>query len=310
MSQYIGKTISLISQADIRYVGILESIDGTKGTIALKSVRVFGTEGRILDPSRIVYPSTQIYEHIMLSGPDVKTLNILEVPIEQVVPEPIPVFNPANFFPQGQMPFQSPGPQPGQPAPMQSPVPQIPQPVSHFAAPQAQPSLQPAAQQQQTQHVQQAAEQDRAPTEKVAEPKSPQPIGNKNSIKESAESSNSEEQKNAAKQSQSSKKPPAPIGDDFDFESNNAKFEKEAELENAESAFYNKKSSFFDNISSSTEQSASDRMRWQEEKKLNLDTFGQSSLRHNRGRGGYRSRGRGRGRGRGGRGGFKNPEWA
>ncbi|CAI4870921.1 CBM_collapsed_G0060550.mRNA.1.CDS.1 [Saccharomyces cerevisiae] len=93
--------------------------------------------------------------------------------------------------------------------------------------------------------------------------------------------------------------------EDFDFQSNNAKFtkgdstdvEKEKELESAvhkqdesDEQFYNKKSSFFDTISTSTETNTN--MRWQEEKMLNVDTFGQASARPR-----FHSRGRGRGRG-------------
>ncbi|ODV82912.1 hypothetical protein CANARDRAFT_107768 [[Candida] arabinofermentans NRRL YB-2248] len=137
MSQYIGNTISLISQSDIRYVGTLENIDASKGTISLKSVRVFGTEGRISDPSKIMYPSSEIFDQIMLSGPDVKTLNILEIPVDQVIPEPVPAaFNPlAQYYiptptPTQSAPSPAPGPVPSQPAPAQvTPVAQ-PAPVA------------------------------------------------------------------------------------------------------------------------------------------------------------------------------------
>ncbi|KAI9263341.1 Scd6-like Sm domain-containing protein [Phascolomyces articulosus] len=121
---------------------------------------------------------------------------------------------------------------------------------------------------------------------------------------------------------------------DFDFESSNAKFKKEELLkevtkktgeeedhqsidshteENEEDeeviippsdeSFYNKDKSFFDNIScESKERSEQDqngidrRAKFHEERKLNLETFGEASVdrpryRGFRGRGGYRGRG-------------------
>ncbi|KAJ3415996.1 hypothetical protein HDV05_003593 [Chytridiales sp. JEL 0842] len=107
---------------------------------------------------------------------------------------------------------------------------------------------------------------------------------------------------------------------DFDFESANAKFNKSEIVAEAiqpavevkvevpttdddQKTFYNKTSSFFDDIScDSKDRAGGERrvMRGFEERKLNMETFGQTSI-DNRGynrRGGYR-----RGGGRGGRGG-------
>ncbi|KUL86879.1 hypothetical protein ZTR_05343 [Talaromyces verruculosus] len=114
---------------------------------------------------------------------------------------------------------------------------------------------------------------------------------------------------------------------DFDFESANAKFNKqdlvkeaiatgspivEEEKEthkpeevpsspSAAPSAYNKSSSFFDNISSEIrdreENTARPRERRGEEEKKNIETFGQGSVDGYRG---YRGRGRGRGYGRGG----------
>lgn len=118
---------------------------------------------------------------------------------------------------------------------------------------------------------------------------------------------------------------------DFDFDEANAKFNKEEleeevkkkltidggekeknedeNTEQEESVYYDKKKSFFDNLCDDTAEDK-ERPNWREERKLNSETFGVSSVR--RGRGGFRQgsgnfRG-GRGfRGRGGsRGGYNN----
>lgn len=114
---------------------------------------------------------------------------------------------------------------------------------------------------------------------------------------------------------------------DFDFETSNAKFNKQdlvkeaiagSPLGEAPSAVspepevpvvsYNKSTSFFDNISSESKDRADSGntrpggREWRgEEQKKNVETFGQGSV-DNGYRGGYRGRGRGRGGYRGGRG--------
>lgn len=133
---------------------------------------------------------------------------------------------------------------------------------------------------------------------------------------------------------------------DFDFETSNAKFNKDSILKEVthpheeEQAvdysaiqdeeeviippaddFYNKTRSFFDNISCEAKERSEQgnnkygdnrRSKFHEERKLNVETFGQASVdqgRHRgyRGRGGHHHRGnRGRGGYRGGRGGYNN----
>lgn len=47
MSQdIIGKTLSLITKADVRYQGKLVEVDTVKKNITLKNVQDYGTEGR------------------------------------------------------------------------------------------------------------------------------------------------------------------------------------------------------------------------------------------------------------------------
>lgn len=302
MSQYIGKTISLISVTDNRYVGLLENIDSEKGTVTLNEVRCFGTEGRKNWGPDEIYPNPTVYQSVKFNGNDVKDLNILEVSLDAVQP----VLHP-NM--QGQQ----------------------------------QPQQQP--QQQERQNGEQSPNQEQVSVQNGSQPTIPAAVAGYGVYAPSEADIKAQEEKKFIKQNQTDhkdyhqqqgqqKEPSARRqtrkqhnnksieipSNDFDFASNNAKFAKEApEIANEHivpqetpsaatpenpDTFYNKKSSFFDSISTSAETNTN--MRWQEEKELNLDTFGQSSARPRfhggRGRGGFRGRGGNRGNRGGNRG--------
>ncbi|KAK0407710.1 hypothetical protein QR680_003544 [Steinernema hermaphroditum] len=73
---YIGSQISLISQLDIRYEGILYSVDTVGATITFAKVRSFGTEDR-----RSVKPipaRDELYEYIIFKAGDIKDLVVVE----------------------------------------------------------------------------------------------------------------------------------------------------------------------------------------------------------------------------------------
>lgn len=72
---YIGSKISLISNSEIRYEGILYTINTQESTIALQSVKTFGTEGRKIPD---IPPSSEIYDFIIFRGQDIKDLTVLE----------------------------------------------------------------------------------------------------------------------------------------------------------------------------------------------------------------------------------------
>ncbi|CAB4251875.1 similar to Saccharomyces cerevisiae YPR129W SCD6 Protein containing an Lsm domain [Maudiozyma barnettii] len=294
MSEYFGKTISLISVTDNRYVGLLDNIDSDKGTVTLTNVRCFGTEGRKNWGPEEIYPSTTVYKTVQFNGNDVKDLSILEVGLDEVQP----VLRPDN----GTVPAQQANPeqQQSQQATGSIPKEDLPAAVADYGV--------------------------YAPTEGAntvgLSSETTDVTNDSQRQRESRPNKSNYNNHHRQQQQQQQQQRPDPSrkieipNDDFDFTSNNAKFAKEApeghiidELEEVEKAnrdephpdgFYNKKSSFFDSISTSAETNTN--MRWQEEKALNMDTFGESSARprFNNRRGNFRGRGRGRGGSRGG----------
>lgn len=75
---FIGSKISLISKAQIRYEGILSSVDTERSTVALAKVKSHGTEDRPTD--RPVPPKDEIYEYIIFRGSDIKDITVSEPP--------------------------------------------------------------------------------------------------------------------------------------------------------------------------------------------------------------------------------------
>merc|ERR1712110_283741 len=75
---YLGSKISLISKSEIRYEGILYTIDTKDSTVGLSKVRSFGTEDRPTD--RPVAPRDEIYEYIIFRGTDIKDIRVCQPP--------------------------------------------------------------------------------------------------------------------------------------------------------------------------------------------------------------------------------------
>jgi protein LSM14 len=111
MSQYIGKSISLVSNSDIRYVGFLHEINSEQSTVSLKQVRSFGTEGRRNGIGEIP-ASDGVYEFIVFRGSDVKDLKIADPAQTQPVTQPVK--QPQQQPVQQQAPQQLQQPQYGQ----------------------------------------------------------------------------------------------------------------------------------------------------------------------------------------------------
>lgn len=284
MSQYIGKTISLVSNSNIRYVGILHEINSEQSTVSLKQVRSYGTEGRRGGVDEIP-PSEGVYEFIIFRGSDVKDLKIAETPAP-----PQPQLNDPAILQQQHQQHVYPAADSTIPAPQNYAYPAQQQQQQ----PQAQAQVQPEQQQQQVSQPPAQPQQDRQ--QPAAPPQQHENVSNGGGRTRGGR--------------RGGQRGPAVPQDEFDFAQSNAKFVKEEQEGSVippapTDTFYNKTTSFFDNISSTAKERAegdADSMtpyeRRGEERKLNMETFGQPAAYH-RGRG--RGRG-GRGRGRGGRG--------
>jgi protein LSM14 len=85
-----GKRISLISKKNIRYEGVLYSINEQNATVALQNVRSYGTEGREQqeqnkDPitgavvtTNFVPPNEAVHPYLLFRGQDIKDLHVHE----------------------------------------------------------------------------------------------------------------------------------------------------------------------------------------------------------------------------------------
>ncbi|XP_055352414.1 protein LSM14 homolog car-1-like isoform X2 [Paramacrobiotus metropolitanus] len=84
---FVGSKISIISNSNIRYEGILYAYNEQNATISLQNVRSFGSEDR-LPLEKAVQPPKDLFEYIIFRVTDIKDLEVSEPPKVDMPPRP------------------------------------------------------------------------------------------------------------------------------------------------------------------------------------------------------------------------------
>mmetsp|Transcript_11924 Transcript_11924/g.15207 ORF Transcript_11924/g.15207 Transcript_11924/m.15207 type:complete len:311 (-) Transcript_11924:200-1132(-) len=274
----IGNRISLISKKNIRYEGVLYSINESDATVALQDVKSFGTEGReLLDTTgqtNFVPPQDTVHTYLLFRGQDIKDLHVHE---KQGTPAAAADTTPAKEE----------------------------APAAAAVETKKEESISEPETKKETSAKAKTESKENKPNAKKGGNQKKNMVGSGASL--------------LNKKARGAKGDQIKVGEDFDFESNLEKFEntkisaddeEEDDIQEEDTNVYSA-GDFFDSISCDAIDKANgidNRLRGADERNLNLDTFGATSLGNNRRRYGGRGRGRGgrgrgRGRGRGGRGG-------
>lgn len=300
----LGSRISLISKKNIRYEGTLYSINESDATVALQNVRSYGTEGRETEAS-FVAPQDVVHPYLLFRGCDIKDLHVHESSDSKTEAK--------------------------------EDVPSDPAILSTEAPPEAKETTpDPPKAENENDEKERPKEEVEVTEEKENLKESEKVVKEKEVDSEKVEKSNTRKSQNRRRNNQGPRQMvgsgasllnrkargvvkeesnKAELQEDFDFESKLKEFEIEDDDDDDEQDDFGnsgnttvyQKDDFFDSISCDVldKQAGRDnRLRGAEERNLNIDTFGATSLgyerRGRRSRNGYR--GRGRGRGRGGRG--------
>ncbi|VDL80885.1 unnamed protein product [Nippostrongylus brasiliensis] len=306
---YIGSKISLISKLDIRYEGILYTVDTNDSTIALAKVRSFGTEDR--PTPNPVEARDDVYEYIIFKANDIKDLIVCETPKVATLAGGLP-YDPAIISVSARTGSASANEQQASAGSSRSDTPH------HRASPNlAQGNRAPGA----GRNV--ASRGNRG---NFVPPAHPVGSGNRqfnNGYPRGGYNYSGQRPRNNQSVGVPRPREKLKFDGDYDFEKANEQFQEQfsdmfkdklkvdgekSEEEQAEKApedtYYDKKSSFFDRISCEALEKAegkSGRPDWKKERETNQETFGHSAVRSLNYRRGFGQRGRGN------RGGYGRP---
>lgn len=340
----LGSRISLISKKNIRYEGTLYSINESDATVALQNVCAYGTEGREsqVQGDTYVSPQDQIHPYLLFRGCDIKDLHVHDK-ISETLYATDATTDSAPLKESNHQKNQSHKSKMKQPKSDDSVVDKESDSVANYVLKKEDPTFDSShsiLSNEESYNKSTATEIASKSGDHCTEPniyaykrisrKSKASSGqlrrtkNNRSSKEMVGSGASLLNLKVRGVVEGMKGPEKELGKDFDFQSNLAIFAQDSddsddseELEPEEGTYLGtySKNSFFDSISNDVTDRAigiDQRLRGQQERALNAETFGATSLgnyrryrrRGGRGRGGSRGKGRdggrmrGRGRGR------------
>eukprot|EP01035_Chromulina_nebulosa_P019279 gene19279-25137_t len=101
LNNLIGCKISLISNDEVRYDGVLFNINAKEAAVILKDVKCLGTEDRVTDPSKIIAGKDIVTPFLSFSGQDIKDLYVDDttVPSEPELPAVPPTVEKTQTLP-------------------------------------------------------------------------------------------------------------------------------------------------------------------------------------------------------------------
>jgi len=308
---YLGSKISLISRLDIRYEGILYTVDSNESTIALAKVRSFGTENRSTDHP--VRARDQVYEYIIFKASDIKDLVVCEGPKQ---PEPGDVDYDPAIVSVSKPPARSEPPK-SQPQLPTEPTRESPSPPQKPKTQAAKTQYQSSTSNQQPPPYYQKQQAWQRPDNRFQQPQGGQqqprqPYNNRpfnpNQQQQSGYNNQRQNQNPRSFNRTTAPKEKLKFDNDYDFEKANEQFKEKLdvvvdefdkvgltdEIEESNSTdenddekdlaetCYDKKSSFFDTISCEALEKAEGRTNrpdWRKERQTNNETFGSSNVR-------------------------------
>lgn len=99
LDNLLGSRISLISQLDIRYDGILFSINAKESSIVLRDVKCLGTEDRVTDKSKQVPATQSAVAFVSFPGHEIKDLYVHDTQTSADEPSSVPTTSSQNNLP-------------------------------------------------------------------------------------------------------------------------------------------------------------------------------------------------------------------